>query len=78
MLRPEYCLVRAERLRLLMLAANDPAAAVRLRGFVQSIGNIERRKRSILGRSTERCLLRPPQLVLPDTYLRQAHRECQY
>ena len=35
MLRSEYCLARAERLRMLMLTASDPAAAVRLRGFVQ-------------------------------------------
>ncbi len=35
MLGPEYCLARAERLRMLMLTASDPAAAVRLRGFVQ-------------------------------------------
>ena len=35
MLRSEYCLARAERLRLLMLTASDPAAEVRLRGFIQ-------------------------------------------
>jgi|HubBroStandDraft_6_1064221.scaffolds.fasta_scaffold1023389_2 hypothetical protein len=35
MLRSEYCLARAERLRMLMLTTSDPAAAVRLRGFVQ-------------------------------------------
>ena len=35
MVRPEYCLARAEHLRLLMLTAPDPAAAARLRGFVQ-------------------------------------------
>jgi hypothetical protein len=35
MLRTEYCLARAERLRILMLTAADPATAVRLRGFVQ-------------------------------------------
>ena len=35
MLRSEYCLARAERLRMLMLTASDPAAAVQLRGFVQ-------------------------------------------
>jgi hypothetical protein len=35
MLRTEYCLARAERMRMLMLTASDPAAAIRLRGFVQ-------------------------------------------
>jgi hypothetical protein len=35
MLRSEYCLARAERLRMLMLTASDPAVAVRLRGFIQ-------------------------------------------
>ena len=35
MLRSEHCLARAERLRMLMLTAPDPAATVRLRGFVQ-------------------------------------------
>jgi hypothetical protein len=34
MLRSEYCLARAERLRMLMLTASDPASADRLRGFV--------------------------------------------
>jgi hypothetical protein len=42
MLRSEYCLARAERLRMLMLTASDPAAAVRLRGFVQKIQNFSR------------------------------------
>jgi hypothetical protein len=35
MIRSEYYLARAERLRMLMLTASDPASAVRLRGFVQ-------------------------------------------
>ena len=35
MLRSEYCIARAERLRMLMLTASDPASAVRLRGFVE-------------------------------------------
>ena len=35
MLSSEHCLARAERLRILMLIASDPAAAIRLRGFVQ-------------------------------------------
>jgi hypothetical protein len=35
MLSSEHCLARAERFRMLMLTAPDPASAVRLRGFVQ-------------------------------------------
>ena len=35
MLRSEYCLARAERLRMLMLTASDPASELRLREFVQ-------------------------------------------
>jgi hypothetical protein len=35
MLSTEYCLARAERLRMLMLTASDPAAQIRLRGLVQ-------------------------------------------
>jgi len=35
MLGSEYCLARAERMRMLMLGAADPAAADRLRGFVE-------------------------------------------
>ena len=35
MLSSEHCLARAERLRMLMLTAPDPASAVRLRGLVQ-------------------------------------------
>jgi hypothetical protein len=35
MLRSEHCLGRAERLRMLMLTASDPAAEIRLRGFIQ-------------------------------------------
>ena len=35
MLRSEYCLVRAEQIRLLMLTTSDPADQIRLRGFVQ-------------------------------------------
>jgi hypothetical protein len=34
MLRSEHCLARADRLRMFMLTASDPAAAIRLRGFV--------------------------------------------
>jgi hypothetical protein len=35
MLSSEHCLARAEQMRILMLTASDPAAAIRLRGFVQ-------------------------------------------
>ena len=46
MLRSEYCLARAERLRIVMLTTSDPAAAVRLRGFVQKYRTLaERAKR---------------------------------
>lgn len=34
MLSTEYCLARAERLRMLMFTTSDPAAQIRLRGFV--------------------------------------------
>jgi len=48
MLRSEYCLARAERLRMLMLTASDPAAEVRLRGFIQKYRVLaERAKREI-------------------------------
>jgi hypothetical protein len=36
MLSSDHCLARAERLRMLMLTAPDPAAEIRLRGFVQN------------------------------------------
>jgi hypothetical protein len=52
MLRTEYCLARAERLRMLMLTASDPAAADRLRGFV--------RKYRILAERAKREEERPP------------------
>ena len=48
MLRSEYCLARAERLRMLMLTASDPASAVRLRGFVQKYRDLaERAKKQV-------------------------------
>ena len=48
MLRSEYCLARAERLRMLMLTASDPAAEVRLRGFVQKYRELaERTKKQV-------------------------------
>jgi hypothetical protein len=43
MLRSEYCLARAERLRMLMLTASDPASAVRLRGFVEKYRDLAER-----------------------------------
>jgi hypothetical protein len=46
MLSFEHCLVRAERLRMLMLTASDPTAEIRLRGFVHKYkGLAERAKR---------------------------------
>lgn len=48
MLRSEYCLARAERLRMLMLTASDPASADRLRGFVQKYRELaERSKKQV-------------------------------
>jgi len=48
MLRTEYCLTRAERLRMLMLTAPDPTAVIRLRGFVQKYRVLaERAKRKV-------------------------------
>ena len=49
MLRSEYCLARAERLRIVMLTTSDPAAAVRLGGFVQKYRTLaERAKRDAI------------------------------
>jgi hypothetical protein len=46
MLSFEHCLVRAERLRMLMLTASDPTAEIRLRGFVHKYKDLaERGKR---------------------------------
>ena len=46
MLSSEYCLARAERMRMLMLTASDPASQLRLRGFVQRYRDLaERAKR---------------------------------
>jgi hypothetical protein len=51
MLRSEYCLVRAEQIRLLMLTASDPADQIRLRGFVQKYRDLaERAKREAKSR----------------------------
>ena len=51
MLRSEYCLARAERLRMLMLTASDPADQMRLRGFVQRYRDLaERAKREAKSR----------------------------
>ena len=48
MLRSEYCLARAERLRMLMLTASDPASAVRLRGLVEKYRDLaERTKKQV-------------------------------
>jgi hypothetical protein len=48
MLRSEYRIARAERLRMLMLTASDPASAVRLRGFVEKYRDLaERTKKQV-------------------------------
>jgi hypothetical protein len=48
MLRSEYCLARAEQIRLLMLTASDPADQIRLRGFVQKYRALaERAKKEV-------------------------------
>jgi hypothetical protein len=48
MLRSEYCLVRAEQIRLLMLTTSDPADQIRLRGFVQKYRDLaERAKKEV-------------------------------
>jgi hypothetical protein len=48
MLRSEYCLARAERLRILMLTASDPASELRLREFVQKYRDLaERTKKQV-------------------------------
>jgi hypothetical protein len=48
MLHTEHCLARAERLRMLMLNAPDPATELRLRGFVQKYRELaERAKKSV-------------------------------
>ena len=60
MLGSEYCLARAERLRMLMLAASDPAAAVRLRGFVQKYRILAERSKT----QEEIPPSRAPQLVI--------------
>jgi hypothetical protein len=51
MLRSEHCLARAERLRILMLTASDPASQLRLRGFVERYRELaERAKRKVVSR----------------------------
>jgi hypothetical protein len=51
MLRSEHCLARAERLRILMLTASDPASQLRLRGFVERYRDLaERAKREVESR----------------------------
>ena len=45
MLSSEYCLARAEQMRMLMLTASYPAAQLRLRGFVQKYRDLADRAR---------------------------------
>ena len=59
MLRTEYCLARAERMRMLMLTAADPAAEIRLRGFVQKYKILAERAKSQEGLPSS-----APQLVV--------------
>ncbi len=48
MLRRQHFLARAEQLRMLMLTASDPAAAVRLRGFVRKYRQLADRAEKLL------------------------------
>ena len=59
MLRTEYCLARAERMRMLMLTAADPAAEIWLRGFVQNDRILAERAKSQEGLPSS-----APQLVV--------------
>ena len=48
MLSSEYCLARAERMRMLMITASDPAYQLRLRGFVVKYRDLaERAKKDV-------------------------------
>ena len=47
MLSFEHCLVRAERLRILMLTASDPTAEIRLRGFVHKYKDLAGRAKRL-------------------------------
>ena len=59
MLGSEYCLARAERMRMLMLTASDPTAADRLRGFVHKYRTLAER-----AKTEERPPSSAPQLVV--------------
>ena len=59
MLGFEYCLARAERMRMLMLTASDPTAADRLRGFVHKYRTLAER-----AKTEERLISSTPQLVV--------------
>jgi hypothetical protein len=61
MLSAEYCLARAENMRILMLTASDPASELRLRGFILKYRALaERSKRE--GRPSSR-----PQLAVSNS-----------
>jgi hypothetical protein len=49
MISSEHCLARAERLRMLMLRASDPAAAIRLRRFVKIYKDLAERAKKDAG-----------------------------
>jgi hypothetical protein len=59
MLRSEYYLARAERMRMLMLTTSDRAAADRLRGFVLKYRDLADR-----AKTQERPPSSAPQLVV--------------
>ena len=59
MLGSEYCLARAERLRMLMLTAPDLASELRLRGFIQKYRDL-----AVRARREERPLSSAPQLAV--------------
>jgi hypothetical protein len=59
MLRSEYCLARAEHLRMLMLTASDPASAVRLRGFIEKYRVLAERSKKLEER-TQKQVESPP------------------
>jgi hypothetical protein len=49
MLGSEYCLARAEQLRLLMLTASDPADQIRLKEYVQKYRALADRAKKEVG-----------------------------
>jgi hypothetical protein len=62
MLGSEYCLARAERMRMLMLTSADPATVARLRGFVHKYRILAER-----AKTEERPPSSAPQLAVSNT-----------